>query len=338
MIFDDELSPSQLLNLEESVGCKIIDRTSLILDIFAQHAHSLAGIKQVELAQLNYNLPRLKGLGIQLSRLGGGIGTRGPGETKLETDRRRLRRRIQKVTKELTSLAKTRKTQGSRREKDGVFSIALVGYTNVGKSTLLNKLTEADAYVADQLFATLDSTTRKLILPSNIEVVITDTVGFINRLPHELVEAFKSTLEEVASADLLLHVIDVANADPPTRLSAVNAILKEIGASDIERLHVYNKADLLEEDQKIGLRMSEDEIMVSSFKKSDLEGLARMIDERVKKGFIQVKVKIPYDQGSLRQWLYSKGALISEEHMDDGSVIELRLKRKEVARIEEYRV
>ena len=336
VIFDDELTPSQLLNLEERIKCKIIDRTGLILDIFAQHAHSSAGKLQVELAQLNYYLPRLKGLGLQLSRLGGGIGTRGPGETKLETDRRRLRRRMQRVTRDLKALAKTRTTQSSRRSSQGIFSIALVGYTNAGKSTLINNLTGSDVYVADQLFATLDSTTRKLTLPSGLEIVLTDTVGFINKLPHELVAAFKSTLDEVVSADLLLHIIDSSSEGVEAKKSAVHAALREIGADEIKMVSVYNKADLLDEDERASFMRLPESVVISSLSSPDMKVLADLIDSKASVEFLKVTVKIPYAHGDIRQWLYSQGSIISEEHLDDGSVIECRLKKSEFSKIKEY--
>lgn len=338
VIFDDELTPSQLLNLEERIKCKIIDRTGLILDIFAQHAHSSAGKLQVELAQLNYYLPRLKGLGLQLSRLGGGIGTRGPGETKLETDRRRLRRRMQRVTRDLKALAKTRTTQSSRRSSQGIFSIALVGYTNAGKSTLINNLTGSDVYVADQLFATLDSTTRKLTLPSGLEIVLTDTVGFINKLPHELVAAFKSTLDEVVSADLLLHIIDSSSEGVEAKKSAVHAALREIGADEIKMVSVYNKADLLDEDERASFMRLPESVVISSLSSPDMKVLADLIDSKASVEFVKVTVKIPYEHGEIRQWLYSQGSIISEEHLDDGSVIACRLKKSELSKIKEYMV
>jgi len=338
VIFDEELTPSQQLNLEGIFDCKVIDRTGLILDIFAQHAHSAAGKLQVELAQLNYYLPRLKGLGIQMSRLGGGIGTRGPGETKLETDRRRLRRRIQRVTRELAELAKTRATQRQQRLKRHIFSIALVGYTNAGKSTLINSLTKGEVYVADQLFATLDSTTRRLELPSGIEVVVTDTVGFISKLPHELVAAFASTLDEVVSADLLLHIVDAADAAVTEQIRAVETVLTEIGAGEIDRIQVFNKADLLDDEAKAALGMKLGAVVVSAINPDDLGRLVEAIDRRVSLGFLGLTVLIPYAQGALRQWLHSRGAVISEEHTAEGSLMDIRLKKVEAQRVEAFRV
>ncbi len=338
VIFDDELTPSQQLNLEEALDCKVIDRTALILDIFAQHAHSAAGKLQVELAQLTYYLPRLKGLGIQMSRLGGGIGTRGPGETKLETDRRRLRRRMQRVTAELKELAKTRRTQRRLRQKRKIFSIALVGYTNAGKSTLINNLTGADVLVADQLFATLDSTTRRLELPSGIEVVLTDTVGFINKLPHELVAAFASTLDEVAAADLLLHVIDAADPSMEEQIKAVTQVLTDIGAGEVDRLEVYNKIDLMDSDTAQALSSKEGAVAISSFSQEDLARLVDAVDERVARGYLRLKVMIPYAEGALRQWLYDRGAVLAEEHGPEGSLIDARVERREAARLDQYKV
>lgn len=338
VIFDDELTPSQQLNLEAILDCKVIDRTALILDIFAQHAHSAAGKLQVELAQLNYYLPRLKGLGIQMSRLGGGIGTRGPGETKLETDRRRLRRRMQRVTRELKELAKTRQTQKRLRGKRNIFSIALVGYTNAGKSTLINCLTDGGVYVADQLFATLDSTTRRLELPSGIEVVITDTVGFISKLPHELVAAFASTLDEVVSADLLLHVIDAADPGMTEQVYAVETVLTEIGAGEIDRIQVFNKADLLDDETKAVLRLKPQGVLVSGLDRAGMDQLVKAIDDRVSLGFVRLKVRIPFAQGALRQWLYSQGAVIAEEHSDEGSLIDIHLEKAAAKKVEPYKV
>lgn len=249
VFFDDELSPSQLRNLEEMIDCKILDRTALILDIFAQRAHSAEGKLQVELAQLNYRLPRLRGRGVAMSRLGAGIGTRGPGETKLEADRRRIEQRIDKLKGDLSRVSQSRDIQRKSRRKRSTPTITLVGYTNAGKSTLLNALTNANVLAEDMLFATLDSTTRQLFLPSKREVVLTDTVGFIRKLPHQLVNAFRSTLDEVRDADMLLHVTDASSDEREAQSEAVLHVLDEIGASDTPRLDVLNKADLLPEDE-----------------------------------------------------------------------------------------
>jgi len=250
LLVDRGLTPSQQRNLEELCGCKVIDRTALILDIFAQHAHSSEGKTQVELAQLRYLLPRLTGKGKQLSRLGGGIGTRGPGETRLEVDRRVIRRRIDHLQKELRKLERIRGLRRRLRTRRNVFSVSLVGYTNAGKSTLLNRLTGAGVLVEDRLFSTLDSTTRRIRLEGGDALVITDTVGFIENLPHQLVEAFKSTLEEVAEGDLLLHVIDASAEDITRRVESVLGVLEEIGAAGLPRLDVLNKIDRCDEERR----------------------------------------------------------------------------------------
>src|SRR6266511_3865832 len=245
VILDDELSAGQLRNLEERLRVKVLDRTALILDIFALHARSGEGKLQVELAQLNYLLPRLRGWGEAMSRLGGGIGTRGPGETKLEVDRQHIRRRITRLRQDIQHLSRTRQLKRSRRESSGIPQVAIAGYTNAGKSTLMNALTSADVLVADQLFATLDPTTRRLSLPGGRAVTLSDTVGFVGKLPHDLVEAFQSTLEEVTLASLILHVADAAAPDLDQQVAAVRDVLGEIGAGDIPEVLALNKADLL---------------------------------------------------------------------------------------------
>ena len=250
VVFDNELTPAQLRQIEEEVGRKIIDRTQLILDIFARRARTREGKLQVELAQLQYLLPRLVGAGAALSRLGGGIGTRGPGETKLETDRRRIRTRIHAIDKEIEGVRQRRAQLRERRHKASVPTVALVGYTNAGKTTLFNRLTQAGAEASDALFVTLDPLVRQVRLPDRRELLVSDTVGFIDRLPHALVAAFRATLEEVADADLVLHVIDAAAPDRERRTSAVRQVLAEVGANDVPLLEVHNKADRLSEDER----------------------------------------------------------------------------------------
>jgi GTP-binding protein HflX len=250
VMFDDELTPAQIGQLEEAVGCKIIDRTQLILDIFARRARSREGKLQVELAQLKYLLPRLIGAGAALSRLGGGIGTRGPGETKLETDRRRIRTRIHAVTTDIERVRQRRTQLRERRHKGSVPTVALVGYTNAGKTTLFNVLTRSKAEASSALFVTLDPLVRQLRLPDSRELLVSDTVGFIDRLPHALVAAFRATLEEVADADLVLHVIDAAASDRDRRMAAVRSVLEEVGAIDVPLVEVYNKCDLLTPDER----------------------------------------------------------------------------------------
>ena len=250
VIFDNELTPAQLRQIEEEVGRKIVDRTQLILDIFARRARTREGKLQVELAQLKYLLPRLVGAGDALSRLGGGIGTRGPGETKLETDRRRIRTRIHAVSEDIERVRKRRSQLRERRHKSSVPTVALVGYTNAGKTTLFNRLTRADAEASNALFVTLDPLVRRVRLPDSRELLMSDTVGFIDRLPHALVAAFRATLEETADADLVLHVIDAAAPDRDRRMNAVQQVLDEVGAVDVPLLEVYNKGDALTPDER----------------------------------------------------------------------------------------
>ena len=280
IILNDSLSPSQQRSLEEVTGKGIIDRTGLILDIFARHAVSKDGSLQVELAQSEYRLPRLRGKGVELSRLGGGIGTKGPGEMKLEVDRRRIQSRIRRLKKELERIARTRETQTKRRRKSGVFEVCLVGYTNAGKTTLLNRLTGADAYVADMLFATLDSTTRRLSAPGR-DIVISDTVGFIKDLPHELIAAFRATLEGVRNADLLLEIVDVADPGWPGHLQSVEEVLKEIGAGEKPAVLVFNKTDKADVNELARLKREYyDAVLVSVVTAAGINGLVSLLREK----------------------------------------------------------
>ena len=282
VVFDNELSPAQLRHIEEEVGTKVIDRTQLILDIFARRAKTREGKLQVELAQLKYLLPRLVGAGAALSRLGGGIGTRGPGETKLETDRRRIRTRIHALTDDIEQVRKRRSQLRERRHKASVPTVALVGYTNAGKTTLFNALTHADAVASNALFVTLDPLVRQVRLPDNRELLVSDTVGFIDRLPHALVAAFRATLEEVVDADLALHVIDASAPDRERRMDAVRRVLEEVGALDVPMLEVYNKCDGLTADERRRLQEQDPSaVLISALTKDGVDELVEAVASRV---------------------------------------------------------
>lgn len=299
-IFDDELTPAQQRNLEEQLEVKVLDRTIVILDIFAQHASSREGKAQVELAQLTYLLPRLRGWGQALSQQAGGIGTRGPGETQLEVDRRRLNRRITKLKRDLVELERTRRLKAKERERHGVPVIALVGYTNAGKSTLLNRMTGSDVPVADRLFATLDPTARRLVLPGGREAVATDTVGFVKKLPTQLVEAFKSTLEETLRADLLLHIADSSHPEAEGQILAVDRVLDEIGAAGMPRLLVLNKADAADADELRGLRRRfADAVTVSALTGTGIGPLVDAVAAEIPQARRVVEALVPYGRGDL---------------------------------------
>ena len=316
-IFDDELTGAQLRNLEERLGVKCIDRTGLILDIFAQRARSSEGKLQVELAQLQYRLPRLMGQGTALSRLAGGIGTRGPGESKLGQDRRYIRRRIADVNESLRELESRRELQRRQRQKNGVPLVALVGYTNAGKSTLLNHLAGADVLAEDKLFATLDTTTRKLELPDNQSCLIIDTVGFINKLPHELVSAFRATLEEVVQADVLVVVSDAANPECQQQRRVVAEVLTQLGAGDKPTIEAYNKCDLLTERPPL----PRGQLYVSARTGEGLDELTREIQRRAAALLHRVRILVPYAQGQLVSRIHAQGKVISEEYTDEGTLL-----------------
>jgi GTPase len=328
-IFDQELSGAQVRNLEEGLDLKIIDRTQLILDIFAGRAKTREGIIQVELAQLSYLLPRLAGHGKNLSRLGGGIGTRGPGETKLETDRRHIREQIADLKRQLKEVVRHRNVQRERRRKTGVTQVALVGYTNAGKSTLLRELTNADVYVENQLFATLDPTSRAWTLPDGTEVVLTDTVGFIQNLPHELVAAFRSTLEEAVEADLILHVVDSSSPYREEQMAVVDRILTELGAGDRPRIVLYNKIDLCTDEELQLLRRDGDALLVSAFSASDLEAIGRAVQDKLT-GEIR-SFAIPAASGDLIALAHRMGEVVDQSVLDDGETmrIAVRLNKRE---------
>ena len=318
-IFDDELTAVQSRNLEEILGARVIDRTALILDIFAQRATSREGKLQVELAQQKYRLPRLLGQGTVLSRLGGGIGTRGPGEKKLEIDRRRIKRRIFELSEELNEIEKQRSLRRARREKNSTPVVALVGYTNAGKSTLLNALTDASVLAEDMLFATLDPVVRQAELPNGTEVLISDTVGFINKLPHDLVEAFRSTLEEAANADIILHVVDRSSPYYESQMAVVEDVLSKLGALDIPRINVYNKCDLT------GERTPNDGVFISAAKGIGIDELLEQIESRINSGRLEVDVVVPYDRYEAMNVIRAEGRILKEDHQGDGAHLKIQI-------------
>ncbi len=325
VVFDEELSGAQHRNLEEAIGVKVIDRTQLILDIFAGRAKSNEGKLQVELAQLKYAMPRLIGLGLSMSRTGGGIGTRGPGEKKIEIDRRRIRDRIFDLEKELKESMKHKTFLRENRKEGGVFQVCIVGYTNSGKSTLLNTLSDSDIYAMDQLFATLDPTTRKVVLPGGRDVLVTDTVGFIRKLPHDLIKAFKSTLEEAVFADLLIHVVDISNEDYENQMIVVDSVLADIGAGEKESITVFNKIDKLIDQEIIG-KSNENNVYISAKNGLGLEKLLETIENIVSKATKIRKYLIPYNDGKMLSMIHDNSLrIISETFESEGTVIEAEL-------------
>ena len=327
VVFDDELTPSQQSNLEKAVGrdVKVIDRTALILDIFALHATSKEGRLQVRLAQNQYLLPRLRGMWAHLAsnRMGGGVGSRfGEGESQLEVDRRMVRKRITSIKRELAHLADVRSLQRESRYASGMFKVALAGYTNAGKSSLLNRLTNADVLAYDKLFATLDSTTRKFELPEGREITVSDTVGFIQKLPTTLVEAFKSTLDEITGADLILHVIDASSEEREAQQAAVEDVLGQIGAQGIDRIEVYNKVDLLDEAERQALASRyPDAQIVSAETGQGIDGLVGRIARAASSRDERLEVVIPYRRGDLVSVAHERCHILSEEHGEDGTRI-----------------
>lgn len=333
VICDGELEPAQLRNLEDRIGVKVIDRTGLILDIFAQHAKSIEGKAQVELAQLQYLRQRLRGWGGNLSRqaggraaAGAGIGGRGPGETKIETDRRRIGSRIAQLRRRLRELDAVRDTKRAERRRHEIPSVAIVGYTNAGKSSLLNRLTGAGVLVEDALFATLDPTTRRSRTADGRVFTLTDTVGFVRHLPHDLVEAFRSTLEESTEADLLLHVVDAADADPAGQIAAVRAVLREIGADGIAEQIVFNKIDLVDADALVPLRtLAPDALFVSARTGAHLDDLRARVEERLPRPPVEVSVLIPYARHDLLDRIHREGEIAVTEHTAEGTAVVARV-------------
>ncbi len=334
IIFDGELTPSQQRNIENFTNVRVIDRTMLILDIFALNARTSEGKIQVELAQLKYSLPRLGGKGVEMSRLGGGIGTRGPGESQLESDRRHIHRRIDSLEEQLKSLSKRRKLMRERRKKNSVTTVAIVGYTNAGKSTLLNALTDAGVLTENKLFATLDPTARSLKLPDGSTVLLVDTVGFISRLPHDLIAAFKSTLEEVIYADLILNVCDASNPEFESHLNVTKKVIEDLGAGDKPMITVYNKCD-----KAPGLRFFGEmgtDVRISALNKTGLDNLLNKICSVLGTSRRQVKIILPYSCGSTISEIRKQGAVIQEEYRDDGLFMEAILDGAFLNNVKDY--
>lgn len=335
IIFDCELTANQTRNIEKILDIRVIDRTTLILDIFAGRAVTKEGRLQVELAQQKYRLPRLAGKGVELSRLGGGIGTRGPGESKLETDKRHIRRRIEALEAELKELKRRRELHRARRKKDNVLSAAIVGYTNVGKSTLLNALTDAGVLAENKLFATLDITSRAIELPDGRSVLLIDTVGLIRRLPHNLVEAFKSTLEEAAAADIIINLIDISAEDGYEQAQVTAELLEELGCGDIPRIDVLNKCDMLPESENI--RCDGRTVKISAKQKKGFDELLDCIARNLPETSVRGKFVIPYDKTGILNTIRIDGKILSEEYLPEGTLIDAIVDKKVLHMAEGYR-
>lgn len=334
LIFDCELTASQIRNIEDETGVRVIDRTMLILDIFAGRAVSREGKLQVELAQLRYRLPRLMGLGTSLSRLGGGIGTRGPGETQLETDRRHIRRRIDKLAAELKELEERRGYSRTRRKKDNVQVGAIVGYTNAGKSTLLNLLTGADVLAEDKLFATLDPTSRSIELPDGRSLLLVDTVGLIRRLPHHLVEAFKSTLEEAACADIIIHVCDISDPDAAEKADVTLKTLTELGAAEIPVVTVLNKCDKISEN----IPADDKTAKISALRNEGIDELLEKIAKNLPQTSRRMKLLLPYDKAGYTAQIRENGKVFAEEYTENGISVDALVDVMLIRQMSEYEV
>ncbi len=335
VVFDDELSPAQQFNLEKILGRTALDRTAVILDIFAQNASTPEGKAQVALARLKYQLPRLRGKGWQLSQQGGGIATRGPGETKLEVTRRKIQRRIDKLESDLRRVGRHRRTQSKARKRSRNRSVAIVGYTNAGKSSLLNRLTPAEVKVEDRLFATLDATTRRLALPGGEAVFLTDTVGFVRKLPHQLVEAFKTTLDVVRDADLLLHVVDAAAPDPAGAQAAVREVLSEIGAAEIGELVVFNKCDMGPEAARLA-QQCEGSLAISALTGEGVEQLLGAIGDRLRAASRVVEILVPWDRGDVLASVHREGQVLESDASEAGIRITARLEASSERGLRDY--
>jgi GTPase len=344
VIADTELAPSQRRALEDIVKVKVVDRTAIILDIFAQHAKSREGKAQVELAQLEYLLPRLRGWGESMSRQAGGqvgggvgIGSRGPGETKIELDRRRINTRMAKLRKQIKEMTPARETKRATRSKNNTPAVAIVGYTNAGKSSLLNRITKAGVLVENALFATLDPTVRRAETSDGREYTISDTVGFVKNLPHQLVEAFRSTIEEIAFSDLVIHVVDAAHPDPAGQIQTVRDVLAEVDASKIQELVVFNKCDLVDQNQQLALRgMEPGSLLVSAHSGEGIADLLSNIEQLLPKPEILVRALVPYSRGDLVSRIHQEGRNLIVQHNDQGTFIEARVKPQLASELEQY--
>ena len=339
VVFDNPLTPAQQRNLHKVFECDVVDREALILDIFAQHATSGEGALQVELALLRYRLPRLRGMGKMLSQQGAGIGTRGPGETKLEVDRRRIESRISKLERQLKDLARTRSTQRKSRRRANVPQAALVGYTNAGKSTLLNRLTEAEVLTEDRLFSTLDSTVRRLELQSGRVMLLSDTVGFVRRLPHHLVEAFRSTLDDTKEADVLVHLVDASDPDPEGQIAAVREVLAEIEAIGIPEQIVFNKIDVADPTAVARLRtLHPDALFISARTGEGVDLLLGAVEERLRSTTTLLHLDVPYTRADVIAAAHRLGEVVAEKHDDDSTILDVRLPARHLAQFQEFLV
>jgi GTP-binding protein HflX len=344
VIADTELAPSQRRNLEDVVKVKVIDRTAVILDIFAQHAKSREGKAQVELAQLQYLLPRLRGWGESMSRQAGGqaaggvgMGSRGPGETKIELDRRRINTRIAKLRKQIVEMKPAREAKRSQRKKNQTPAVAIAGYTNAGKSSLLNRITKAGVLVENALFATLDPTVRAAQTEDGRDYTLADTVGFVRNLPHQLVEAFRSTFEEIAAADLIVHVVDASHPDPSAQIATVREVVSEVEAADIGELVVFNKVDLVDDATRLALRgLVPGSLLVSARTGEGIEELLAEIAKRIPSPDVRLRALVPYDKGALISKIHLNGKLLSSDHLETGTLIEAMVKPDLAAELQPY--
>jgi GTP-binding protein HflX len=339
VVCDGELSPSQLRNLEDKVKVKVVDRTALILDIFAQHAKSKEGKAQVELAQMSYMLPRLRGWGDSLSRQAGGIGGRGPGETKIEVDRRRIRDKMAKLRREINAMKTARDTKRQERRRNSIPSVAIAGYTNAGKSSLLNRLTNAGVLVQNALFATLDPTVRRAETHDGRVYTLSDTVGFVKHLPHDLIDAFKSTLEEVSGADVIVHVVDGSHPDPLGQIKAVRGVIAEIGGEKIPEIIALNKADIADpEVMALVMRAEPDAYPISVHTGAGIAELVRAIETSLPRPRIEVRTVLPYDRGDLVSQIHEHGEILSEEYLPEGTSLHAMVDGSLAHALEKYSV